>query len=204
MYKCNDRNLNRKPSFVFKRSRAQLELLVKMDQENVGVQSSSYVFVDAKADRCKGFKTVTLWLYHPLLKQIVKLATFESENKGKLSDFRELKNKALVEFHGFEFNPYEIMSDEGGAIWSSLEEVFVDLFLHRVVSCKAHFKFAVDRKCLELPSNVKAKFKLLCNDISKAGTALMYAKPRRIWKTFVIKMLFLYQHGLSGGMIANL
>ena len=49
-YECNDRNLCGKPSSVFKSSRAQLELLVKMDKDNVGVLSSEYVFVDAKAD----------------------------------------------------------------------------------------------------------------------------------------------------------
>ena len=76
------------------------------------------------------------------------------------------------------------MSDEGGAIWSSLKEVFGDLFLHRVVSCKAHFKFSVDRKSLELPNNIRAEFKLLCNDMIEGATQLMYAKARRNLENF--------------------
>lgn len=81
VYKMNDERHNKEPSFVFKTSRFQADLGVAMDRDGDGLLSSQYCFVDAKHNRCNGFKTITLWVYHPMIRKLVKLATMETRKE---------------------------------------------------------------------------------------------------------------------------
>ena len=80
IYKINDRALNGLPSFVFKSSTSMAQLAIDMDRDGAGILKKEYAHVDTKHDRCHGFKSVTLWTYHPVTRKLVRLAVMEQEN----------------------------------------------------------------------------------------------------------------------------
>ena len=70
IHKVNCCSINGEPSFVFKTSRKAAELAIKMDinMQNEGFLSAmteEYAFLDGMHSHTKGFKTLTLWTYHP-------------------------------------------------------------------------------------------------------------------------------------------
>ena len=77
----NNRALNCEPSFIFKSSQAMAKLALSMDKDQNGLMRYEYAFVDAKHDRCRGFKTITLWAYHDVSRKLVCLAIMEAEQK---------------------------------------------------------------------------------------------------------------------------
>lgn len=81
IYKMNDERHNKDMSFVFKTSTFQANLGISMDRNGSGLLRDQYCYVDAKHNRCDGFKTITLWVYHPLIRKVVKLATMESKKE---------------------------------------------------------------------------------------------------------------------------
>jgi len=94
IYKINDRVLNGLPSFVFKSSTNMDQLAIDMDRDGEGVLNKEYAHIDSKHDRCRGFKSVTLWAYHPVLCKLVRLAVMdvEQENSEHLTSFWTLFN----------------------------------------------------------------------------------------------------------------
>jgi len=83
IYKAQKGNLSGGPSFVFKTSETQLRMALDMDKDTDGILSNEVCFADGNHKRCPGCITLTLWVYHPLLRQIVKLTTLETETEGK-------------------------------------------------------------------------------------------------------------------------
>ena len=78
IYKLNCRDINGEPSFVFKTSSKALELAVKMDQIQPEGQRSilsfEHAYMDAMCNRVNGYKTLTLWMYHPGMQHVLNLA----------------------------------------------------------------------------------------------------------------------------------
>ena len=74
------------PSFVFKTSSKALEIGVKMDQNQPegerSILSFEHAYMDAMHNRVNGYKTLTFWMYHPGMQQVLNLAIMECE-KGK-------------------------------------------------------------------------------------------------------------------------
>ena len=107
IYKMNDEGHNGQMSYVFKCSMVQAKLALSMDREKDGLLKDQYCYADAKHDRCTGFKTLTLWVYHPVMRKVVKLATMEClrEDSEAVTMFWSLLNEvctacAKIRMHG--------------------------------------------------------------------------------------------------------
>ena len=53
-----------------------------MDCDGDGILKEEYAFIDAKHNRTKRFKTITLWTYHPVSINILCLAKMKVENEN--------------------------------------------------------------------------------------------------------------------------
>ena len=92
------------------------------------------VYFDATHIWVYGFKTLAMWLIHPAMKQILRLASMElhSKNYMDISLFLCLFNEMLVEISnrpGYKFNPQYFVCDEGGANYKAVLEVYGEDFV---------------------------------------------------------------------------
>ena len=60
IFRLNDKNMNGKPSFVFKSSRIQIQLVTAMDRDGTGFLNGEYYFADGTFKRCPGFVTLSV------------------------------------------------------------------------------------------------------------------------------------------------
>jgi hypothetical protein len=170
----NYRDLNGEPSYVFKASKAMAELAFSMDKDRNGCMRYEYAHVDAKHDRCRGFKSITLWAYNDVMRKLMCLAVMEAEeeNTANLTMFWKLLNEMLQDFtgiDGYKFNPYGFIADENHANWNSLRAVYGDSVLDRVVSCEFHYKQSVERHAKKLVKDSE-KFKTVAHGMLQALT----------------------------------
>lgn len=86
VWKINNRHFNNGiGSFVFKTSKEKAAICVQMDKDkSEHPLSKEFCFLDAVDSRCQGYKTLTLWVWHPALNELVNLATMESETESSL------------------------------------------------------------------------------------------------------------------------
>ena len=96
---------------------------LNMDQNNEGrsPMQHEYCYFDRMHARCQNWKTLTLWVYHPGSRKLMRLATMEvkKEDTSNCSLFWKLWNEMLAEIKGepgYTFNPYGFITDEAGAI----------------------------------------------------------------------------------------
>lgn len=84
IWKINNGQFNNgQPSFVFKMSKEKAQVCIQMHRDDSDHPlSKEYCFLDAVHSRCHGYKTLTLWVWHPVLNQLVNLATMECENES--------------------------------------------------------------------------------------------------------------------------
>ena len=130
IYRIRNRNLNGGSDYVFKSSRKMGEMALLMDvkgPENILQLENAYF--DATHTRVYSFKTFAIWLIHPAMKQILRLASMElrSENYLDISLFLHLFNEMLVEISdrpGYKFNPRYFVCHEGGANYKAVCEVY--------------------------------------------------------------------------------
>ena len=77
IFKVNCQSINGEPSYIFKCSQMAAHLAIKMDMDMQGGTKSSmteeYAFLDAMHTQVKGFKTLTLWTYHPGIRRVMHL-----------------------------------------------------------------------------------------------------------------------------------
>ncbi|CAC5406531.1 unnamed protein product [Mytilus coruscus] len=138
------------PSYVFKASKAMANLCIEMDCNKDGILNEEFAFIDAKHNRCKNFRTVTLWTYHPVLRKTICVAKMEAEAESSenLEIFWKLLNEMLEEVNnqtGYKFNPYGFIMDENSANWISVRKVFGEHILQKCASCEFHYKQSVHR-----------------------------------------------------------
>ena len=101
IYRIGNQNLNGGSDYVFKSSRKMGEMALLMDvkgPENILQLENAYF--DAMHTRVYGFKTFTMWLIHPAMKQILRLSSMElcSENYLDISLFLRLFNEIWQRF----------------------------------------------------------------------------------------------------------
>lgn len=60
-----------------KHPKSQLRIAVNMDRNGDHFLNREYVHFDGNHKRCKGFKTLGAYVYHPLLRKMVRLASIE-------------------------------------------------------------------------------------------------------------------------------
>ena len=97
IYMCNNGKLNNKASYVFKSSKLKMQMAANMDRSCDHPLSKEYCYIDGKAGRCKGFITLTLSVYHPVLRHLVSLAVMEceGENTESVSMLLQFINKGV-------------------------------------------------------------------------------------------------------------
>ena len=116
IYAVNCRQLTGEPSYVFKTHKHALDLAVQMDPTRKSVRgrrsllASKKAYFDGMHRRCRGYKTLTMWVHHPGMRRMRHLATMEveKENTKMVTLFFNLFNKALAEHVGdknYKFNP---------------------------------------------------------------------------------------------------
>ena len=162
-----------------------------MDREGDNPLSQEYCHLDGNHKRCASFRTITLWVYHPFLRQMCKIATMEAESENSLSMniFWEVLNEAIQEYSNDpnrKFKPFGYMMDEAGAFWSSISCVQGVEDLQRSVSCEKHFDFTVARhKKTLVGEDTKKEFEFLCESVSKAETPLVYERAAERMVQFI-------------------
>ena len=151
IYAVNCRQLTGEPSYVFKTHKHALDLAVQMDPTRKSVRgrhsllASEKAYFDGMHRRCRGYKTLTMWVHHPGMRRMRRLATMEveKENTKMVTLFFNLFNKALAEHVGdknYKFNPILIMTDEAGANLQGIKEAMGEDYPGKIVTCQWHFK----------------------------------------------------------------
>ena len=189
IYKMNNRGLNGQPSYVFKSSEAMAQICIALDRSGTNIMNDEYVYVDAKHDRCRNFKTLTLWTVHKATQKLLCLATMEveAENTENLILFWNTLNEMLQEVTAnptYTFNPIGFVVDENHANWVSIKKVFGEDTLKRVVSCEFHYKQSVTRHAKKLGYNAE-EFKRLVTQMLTAVTINEFETVSSEMKLFV-------------------
>ena len=162
IYKMNDRHMSPdEPSYVFKTSKLKINIALSMgDQEHF--LSNEYCYVDAKWNRCKDFPTITLSVYHPVLRKQVPLFTMECEGEtGECyAKFFHLINEAIAKVAaGRVFDPIAgFMADEAGGLQEGLRRVYGNPVLEKLKTCEFHFLQCANRQRARLHSDKSKEF----------------------------------------------
>ena len=141
IYHINNRNLNNSSDYVFKASRrmAQLAISMDVDSDEKSVLQEENAYFDATHTRIHEFQSLGLWMYHPAMRKILRLASMDihSENSKDIAMFFHLFNEILEKETGrpgYKFNPCTFMCDEGSANYRAIEmEYGTDFTKQRVV-----------------------------------------------------------------------
>ena len=160
IYKVNDERSNDQPTYVFKTSKCLLELALQMDLTSNTILSKEYAFFDGKWRRVKGYLTIGLHVYHPLLMKIVRIASMDikaTEDTKTIATFFNLLNEAIKEVSEGKkdrFNPVGFVCDENGANFKALHQVYGPTVLEpgRILTCVFHFKQSVHTHARRLKS----------------------------------------------------
>ena len=184
IHKVNCHSINGEPSFVFKTSRKAAELAIKMDinmqkEGFLSAMTEEYAFLDGMHSCTKGFKTLTLWTYHPGMQQVLWLCCMdaERENTKNVTLFLNLFNEVLQEVSGnakYTFNPRGIMCDEAGANFLAIAEALGEHFLGKTVSCQWHFHQCAKKNTPKVNVNEQETFKSLFNELCYTHTATQF------------------------------
>ena len=129
---------------------------------------------DGNEKRVNNMTTLTLSIYHPLIRKQIILATLncEGENKENAELFWRCWEEALGGKNGSTcFNPTGIILDEKGSNWKAVENVYGKELLHRCYSCEFHFKQSVNRRLKDPTFNngLRAKFQSLCKQMLESS-----------------------------------
>ena len=182
IYRINNGNLNNSSDYVFKASRRMAQMAISMDvdsSEHCVLQEENAYF-DATHTRIHGFKSLGLWLYHPAMRRILRLASMDirSENARDIATFFHLFNEILQKesgIEGYKFNPRCFMCDEGSANYKAIEmEYGTDFTKERVVGCQWHFKNDMTRKSRLVGTEMRDLFTRLCKNLCTATTIAKY------------------------------
>ena len=174
IYKLNHRDLSNQPTYVFKTSSVSVDIGKKLDRAGDHYLSSSYVHFDGNEKRVNNMTTLTLSIYHPLIRKQIILATLncEGENKENAELFCRCWEEALGgKNESTCFNPTGIILDEKGSNWKTVENVYGKELLHRCYSCEFHFKQSVNRTLQDPTFNngSSAKFQSLCKQMLESS-----------------------------------
>ena len=143
IFRIGNKNLDGGCDYVFKSARKMAQIAIMMDQDGPpNILQMENAYFDTTHTRVYGFKTFGLWLLHPAMKQILRLASMElrSENYIEIANFFIMFNNMLAQEKGeigYKFNPRYFICDEGGANYKALRHVYGDEFVKtRVRGCQ--------------------------------------------------------------------
>ena len=183
IYKVNDSNMSGVgDSYVFKSSRRLGQLAINMDIEgNENVLQGEPAYFDGMHKRCEGWKTLTLWVYHPNPQRLYRLATMEvkGETSKSVALFWSIFNDMLSEIKkqpGYKFNPKFWVTDEAGANFNGIKQVYGP-GAQRTSTCQFHFSQCLRRLLNKFPSelmDLKDEFQVLMMQLLSVTTLQEY------------------------------
>ena len=162
IYKIYDHNMSGTGiSYIFKSSRRMANLLLNMDQDNELDNPLKHepCYFDGMHRRCQNWKTLTLWVYHPSSRKLMRLATCEvkGETSQSCAIFWKCLNSMLQDVTNnpnTKFNPCFFICDEAGANFNGIQEVFGDEGVRKTKSCQFHFKQSLQRMLRRFPAEL--------------------------------------------------
>lgn len=119
-------------------------------------------------------------MYHPLLRELFKLATaeVESETGDTIAVFFQIFNKALQEVKKdplYKFNPRGWCIDEHDGNWNAIRDVFGEDALNRCKSCDFHYKDCRNRHRNKLTNEEdKEMFTAITDKILYSASTAVY------------------------------
>ena len=179
------------PSYVFKTSKLKVNLARNMEDTNHFL-SNEYCHIDGKVNRCKDFPTITLNVYHPVLRKQLPLFTMECEGETAecYAKFFTLINETIEKAApGEVFNPLAgFMADEAGGIQEELRRVYGEAVLERFKTCKFHYLQCANRQRARLNSDKpKELFTRITRTLLEAQTSSTYHAAVQELKDFVVE-----------------
>ena len=169
--------MNESSDYVFKSSKVMVGLAIQMDvkgPENMLQEENAYF--DATHTRVHGFKSLGLWLFHPTMRKVFRLASMDlrTEHSKDIALFFTLLNEMLQKVRGkpdHKFNPCYFLCDEGGANHKAIKIVYGEDFCKEgVVGCQWHFRSDVNKKSKKLPEDMGEIFNKICKELCKSTT----------------------------------
>ena len=196
IYKINLKAMNNQLDFVMKSSSKILKVALLMDQdgeENPLQQEDT--FFDGCHSRCTGFISLGLWVQHPSMRRVIRLASMEvrSEATEDIAIFFKLINEMLQivgkKEEGYKFNPRYILCDEaGGNIRGIKEALGLEFAAVRVVTCQWHFMNKINERIQKIREDFQEEFVTsaghLCRVQSVAEFELIFSRMREIVAKF--------------------
>ena len=183
LYRMNSREINGKPSFVFKSSKQAANLMLEMDMDigNNSVMQREFAYMDGMHTRCNKYRTLTLWTYHPGMRKLQALAIMEceTENAENIELFFNTINEMLQEHtsnKNYKFHPCGIIVDEGGANWKAVRAVFGTDSGIRIVGCQWHFLNCARRQMTHVKQDERRSFEVHYRDLIQAHTDKEYER----------------------------
>ncbi|CAC5397122.1 unnamed protein product [Mytilus coruscus] len=142
---------------------------LEMDRDGSGVMVDEFAFIDAKHNRCRGFKTLTLWTYHQVLRKLVSSAIMEVDEENTKNCYK--------------FNPFGFIVGDNHANWCSIRDIYGVHTLERAVSCEFHYKQSVQRNSRKV-SEKSNEFICLANALLHAETINQFNAACEQMETF--------------------
>ena len=179
IYKVNNGAANNTSDYIFKGSRIMAQVAIDMDvagPENIMQKENAYF--DTTFNRVYGFTSFGLWVYHPTMRKILRIACMDmrSENYRDIAIFFTLLNEILSEVkkeEGYKFNPRAFVCDESGSNHKAIEYIYGEQFTkERVFSCQWHFMSEMNKKKMQVGEELRDKFISLCHKICKEATTV--------------------------------
>ena len=196
IYRINSKVMNNQPDFVMKSSSKILKVALQMDQdgEEKPLQQED-AFFDGCHSRCTRFISLGLWVQHPSMQRVIRLASMEvrSEATEDIAIFFKLINEMLQivgkKEKGYKFNPRYILCDEaGGNIRGIKEALGLEFAATRVVTCQWHFMNKINERIQKIGEDFQEEFVTsagqLCRVQSVAEFELIFSRMREIVAKF--------------------
>ena len=150
IYKIHDENMSGEgKSYIFKSSRKMANIMNNMDQNNrnSNPMQEEPAYFNGMHKRCKGWKTLTLWVYHPL----------KGETSESVALFWKTLNNMLKEVFNDNtryFNPFLFITDEAGANYNGILKVYGEEGYKKSRTCVFHFKQSLQKILLKFPDDL--------------------------------------------------
>ena len=154
--------------------------------------SNEYCYIDGKWNHCRDFPTLTLSVYHPLLRKQITLFTMECEGETAecYAKFFTLINKAIGKVSSEDlFEPLAgFMADEADGLLEGLRRVYGNSILEKLKTCEIHFLQCSNRQRARLHSEKSIEFfTCMTRTLIRAQTASAYHDTVQELKDFVAK-----------------
>ena len=187
IYQIGNINYGNTVDHVFKSSHKMAEIALQMDvngEDNILQLENAYF--DATHSCVQYFKSLGMWLVHPVMKKVLCLASMEihSEHHKDIALFLQLFNKILEEVSGndgYKFNPRYFVCDEAGTNYKVITPVYSEEFAAQCIKgCQWHFKSDVQKHLKHVQPEDQDLFLEICFKMCDVTTVADYNRLKGI------------------------